>query len=114
MLRMSALLALLNAVSSVRLLNAPPRLMLTTFAPAARQEFSALTSVELYVQPQDPLSTSALFPNTFTMWSATPGLAPTTPLPLPAIAAMVPATWLPCPQLSRFHVPDPASLNFAV
>ena len=69
--------------------------MLTTFAPAARQEFSALTSVELYVQPQEPPSTSMSLPNTLTTWSATPGLAPTTPMPLPASAAMVPATWLP-------------------
>jgi hypothetical protein len=94
MLRTPALFAWLNASSSVRLLNVPPRLMLTTLASASRQEFSALTSVDEYVQSQEP-SASASLPKTLTMWRATPGLTPTTPVPLPAIAAMVPATWLP-------------------
>jgi hypothetical protein len=41
--------------------------MLTTWAPAARQEFNALISEDEYVQPQDPFSTSALLPKTLTM-----------------------------------------------
>src|SRR5687767_11528178 len=98
--------ALANAASSVRLLAPPPRLMLTTFALLAVQEFKAFTRFDEYVQLQAPSSTSESFPNTLTMWSDTPGLAPTTPVALPVTAATVPATWLPWPQLSLFQAPE--------